>query len=191
MKIGMEIVKPSAEHLPSYFAALWRGWSPMFTSTELDRDEIARVTSDPEGFLSLQEDRQALGGPIPMPDGSFVPRLPGLHMWMWDGEYAGTISLRWQPGSNALPPTCLGHIGYGVVPWKRGRGYATAALAAMLPIAANEGLDYVEITTEPDNVGSQRVIEANGGGPPERFLKLDVHGGGEGLLYRIDLSPYR
>jgi predicted acetyltransferase len=78
-----------------------------------------------------------------------------------------------------------------VVPWKRRRGYATAALAATLPLAAAEGLAFVEITTDLDNVASQRVIEANGAGAPEVFTKLDVHGGGPALVYRIDLAPYR
>jgi predicted acetyltransferase len=187
----MELVRPTAEHLPSYFAALWRGWTPTFDGPRIDQQEIVRVCADPRGFLALQEDREARGGPIPMPDGSAVPRLPGLHRWMWDGEFAGSISLRWQPGSNELPPTCLGHIGYGVVPWKRERGYARAALAAMLPIAAAEGLSYVEIVTDLQNTASQRVIEANGGGTPQPFVKLDVHGGGEALRFRIDLAPFR
>lgn len=187
----MELIKPTAEHLPSYFAALWRGWSPDTTRNGIDQGEITRVTEDPERFLALLEDRDAIGGPIPMPDGSLVPRLPGLRRWMWDGEFAGSVSLRWQPGSNDLPPTCLGHIGYSVVPWKRGRGYATRALAAILPVAAAEGLAYVEITTDPENVASQRVIEANGGGDPERFTTPQVHGGGVALRYTIDLTGYR
>lgn len=187
----MELIRPTAEHLPSYFAALWRGWSPDTTHRGLDQEEIARVAANPKRYLALVDDREAAGGPIVLEDGSTVPRLPGFRRWMWDGEFAGTIGLRWQPGSNDLPPTCLGHIGYGVVPWKQGQGYATRALAAMLPLAAAEGLDHVEITTDLDNVASQRVIEANGGGTPERFVKLDVHGGGEALRYTIDLAPYR
>lgn len=187
----MELVRPTSDHLPSYFVALWRGWSPRFSDDGIDEGEITRVSADPDGFIALQEDRGAAGGPIVMRDGSMVPRLPGFHRWMWDGEFAGSISLRWQPGTEELPPTCLGHIGYGVVPWKRGRGYATKALAAMLPLAAAEGLAHVEVTTDLDNVASQKVIVANGGGPPVRFAKLDVHGGGEALRFRIDLAPYR
>lgn len=107
---------------------------------------------------------------------------------MWDGEFCGVIGLRWQPGTEALPPYCLGHIGYTVVPWKQRRGYATRALAAMLPLARREGLRYVEVTTVASNVPSQRVIDANGGVLVERFRKPDAYGGTEGLRYRIDLG---
>ena len=107
---------------------------------------------------------------------------------MWDGEFAGAINLRWQPGTRALPPTCLGHIGYSVVPWKRRRGYAKAALAAMLPIAAAEGLPIVDITTDVDNIPSQRVVQANGGVLVERFTKHESAGGGPALRFEVDLT---
>jgi predicted acetyltransferase len=74
-----------------------------------------------------------------------------------------------------------------VVPWKQRRGYATRALGQMLPAARDEGLRYVLITTDPDNVASQRVIQANRGRLVERFVKLPAYGGGESLRYRIDL----
>jgi predicted acetyltransferase len=106
---------------------------------------------------------------------------------MWDGEFCGTIGFRWRPGTETLPPTCLGHIGYAVVPWKRGRGYATRALRLLLPEAKAEGLRYVEITTEPDNPASMRVIEKNGGILVEAFTKVSELGGGAGLRYRIEL----
>jgi len=49
---------------------------------------------------------------------------------MWDDEFAGSIGFRWQPGTSALPPHCLGHIGYAVVPWKQGRGQRRGPRAA-------------------------------------------------------------
>jgi predicted acetyltransferase len=73
------------------------------------------------------------------------------------------------------------------VPWKQGRGYATQALAQTLPEAAAEGLRYVELTCDPDNIASQRVIEANGGVFVERFLKPEQHGGMPALRFRIAL----
>ncbi len=188
MGTAMELVRPRAEHLPGYLDALRRGWSPDTTRVGPDQPAIDRVTRDPDRFLALADDREAAGDPIELPDGTIVPRLPGLSRWMWDGEFAGAINLRWQPGTTDLPPTCLGHIGYSVVPWKQRRGYATAALAAMLPIAAAEGLPAVDITTDLDNVVSQRVIEANGGVLVERFTKPASAGGGPGLRYRVDLG---
>jgi predicted acetyltransferase len=107
---------------------------------------------------------------------------------MWDGEFCGSIGLRWQPGTTDLPPYCLGHIGYAVVPWKQGRGYATRALELLLPEAKAQGLAFVEITTNADNVASQRVITSNGGQLIERFNKPAVYGGAPSLRFRIRLT---
>jgi predicted acetyltransferase len=108
---------------------------------------------------------------------------------MWDGEFCGAIGFRWQPGTSELPSYVLGHIGYSVVPWKRRRGYATLALRLLLEDVGKEGLDYVELTTDADNVASRRVIEANGGEVVERFFKDVAYGGAESLRFRILLKP--
>jgi predicted acetyltransferase len=79
----------------------------------------------------------------------------------------------------------LGHIGYAVVPWKQGRGYAKRALRELLLDVKAEGLRYVEITTAPDNVASQRVIEANGGVLVEDFVTPTSLGGTRELRYRV------
>ena len=145
------------------------------------------IERDPEGFLALKEDREAKGPPIPLPDGSTAHRLPGYVRWMWDGEFCGSIGFRWQPGTEALPPHCLGHIGYGVVPWKRRLGYATQALRMLLAEVSEEGLAYAELTTDADNLPSRRVIEANGGVLAEPFRKPAEYGGADGLRFRIPL----
>jgi predicted acetyltransferase len=74
------------------------------------------------------------------------------------------------------------------VPWKQRRGYATRALRDILQEARAEGLRYVEITTDPHNVGSQRVILANGGVLFEEFIKPEALGGTRGLRYRVNLN---
>ena len=106
---------------------------------------------------------------------------------MWDGEFCGSIGFRWQPGTNDLPPYVLGHIGFSVVPWKRRRGYATRALAELLPECKLEGLDYVELTTDETNIASQHVIIANGGKLVEKFHKPVHYGGAPSLRFRIYL----
>lgn len=94
------------------------------------------------------------------------PRRPGLvcqTTWWWtDGtDYLGRISLR-----NALTSHLLevgGHIGYDVRRSRRREGHATRMLAAVLPEAAERGIDQALVTCDLTNLGSRRVIEANGG----------------------------
>lgn len=184
----VRLIWPSALHLPEYTKALQRGWSPDNLRPEAAQDELQAISSSPTKFLSELVDKEAAGPPIKLPDGSLVPRLPGYRRWIWDGEFCGSIGLRWRPGTGALPATCPGHIGYSVVPWKQGRGYATAALRELLPEAKTIGLPYVEITTDPANVPSQRVILANGGFLVGRFRQPEQYGAADELRFRIHLA---
>jgi predicted acetyltransferase len=94
------------------------------------------------------------------------PRRPG-HVpsttlwWVAGEEFLGRLAIR-----HRLTPRLLdlgGHIGYDVKPSARRRGHATAMLAAALPVARKLGIDRVLITCDATNLGSRRVIEANGG----------------------------
>ena len=184
----MTLVWSALEYLPSYRAALERGWSPDSLRGEIvAREELARIDKDPAAFVASLVDREAAGGPVTLPDGTTAPRLPGYRRWMWDGEFCGSIGFRWQRGTEALPPHCLGHIGYGVVPWKQRRGYATLALRELLRDATSEGLRYVELTTDPDNIPSRKVIEANGGVLVEEFKTIAALGGQTKVQYRVQL----
>jgi predicted acetyltransferase len=178
------LVTPSLAYLPAYVVALNRGWSPS-THEDVRVEHLTRIRRDSQAFVDSLDDEEAKGDPVRQPDGTLTRRLPGFYRWLWDGDFAGVINFRWQPGTPELPPFCLGHIGYGVVPWKRGRGYAKAALALILPEARARGLPYVEIVTDIDNAASQRVVLANGGTLVERFRKVQAYGGGEALRFHI------
>ena len=186
----MQLVRPEARHLDSYLDALNRGWSAdTVRGAVAAAEELQAIAADPQGFLASTEDREAKGPMVTLPDGSLVKRIPGFRRWIWDGEFCGSINFRWQPGTTELPAHCLGHIGYAVVPWKRGRGLAKRALAGLLPEAWAVGLAFVELTTDPDNIASQRVIVANGGELHEDFIKPAQLGGKPGLRYRIYHRP--
>ena len=156
--ISLEI--PGLAALPAYAAALATGWSPN-TTRDVSGEQLAALRENPEAFIADLNRRG--GGTIRLGGGIEVPRLPSCERWIWDGEFCGRINLRFQEGTEALPAYVSGHIGYAVVPWKRRRGYATAALRLMLPLARAEGLAKVEITCDADNEASRRVILANGG----------------------------
>ncbi|HSQ71047.1 MAG TPA: GNAT family N-acetyltransferase [Rubrivivax sp.] len=191
---AMHLVRPGPQHLAAYAAALQRGWSAdNIRGAVAAREELDRIAHDPAAFLALMDDPDGLGPPVTLPDGTVKPRIPSLRRWMWvdgeDGGFAGTIGLRWAKDGAPLPPHVLGHIGYAVVPWQQRRGMATRALALMLPLARERGLRHVEITTDPDNLASQKVILANGGVIVETFDKGAAYGHAPGLRYRIELRP--
>ena len=184
----IELKTPILELLPHYVEALKRGWTPdHILGVAATQEQLAAIELDVAGFVARQTNLEALGNPVTLPDGSQVARIPGRQFWIWDGDFCGRLSIRWQPGSAALPPHVLGHIGYAVVPWKRALGHATQAVRAVLPYARAQGLPYVEITTDPDNLASQKVITANGGVWIESFTKPAAFGNAPGLRFRISL----
>ena len=187
--MALQLKVPAVDLLPDYAAALKRGWSPDNVRGPAAADEeLERIALDPGGFVASLDDREAQGLPIKLPDGTFAKRLPGFRRWMWDHGFCGSIGFRWlKVGSAELPPHALGHIGYAVVPWRRGRGYAAQGLQLLLPEARALGLPWVEITTSPDNIASQKVVLAAGGRLVETFRKLDAYGGAETQRWRIDL----
>ena len=190
----LRLVRPAQVHLGSYRAALERGWSPDNTRAIAAQEQLENIARDAAGFLALMDDPEAKGAPVKLPDGSTRARIPGLRRWMWLGDdddpngFVGSIGLRWTADGSTLPPHVLGHIGYTVVPWHGQRGHATRALALMLPLARERGVREVEITTDPDNRASIRVIEANGGRLREQFDKGDAYGNAAGLRYVIQLD---
>jgi predicted acetyltransferase len=157
--MSLRLLPPSLDLLPGYAAALAAGWSPN-TERDVSAKELAQLRRDPGSFLD-EVTRQ--GGTIVNALGKRVPRLPSRVFWLDDGAFCGSINLRFAPGTEALPTHVNGHVGYTVVPWKRRRGYATLALALLLPVAREAGLPRIQITCDDDNEPSRRVIAANGG----------------------------
>ena len=183
------LAEPQAAMLESYRAALLRGWSPDIVS-DVSATLLAEIERDPVAFIGRRSDAangEVAGRMVTLPDGHQVPRLPMRERWIWDGAFAGRISLRYTPGTNALNPHSLGHIGYTVVPWKQRRGYATRALAHMLGEARAVGLTAIEIVCEPDNRPSQQVILANGGRFVEEFT-AEHYARPRKFRYAVDLT---
>jgi len=189
MTTEIKLLRPTTALLPSYVSALEAGWSPDNVRQEaVALEHLRAIDLNAEAFVDGLDDPTASGGPIPLPDGSTITRLPSIVRWIWDGDVSGAIGFRWQAGTAELPPDVLGHIGFSVVPWKRGHGYARQALNLMLDEARRQGLSYVELTVDPENIASQRVIAACNGVLIERFKKTAAYGCAETLRYRIELD---
>lgn len=76
------------------------------------------------------------------------------------GRILGAINLRY--GLNDYLRQYGGHIGYGIRPSERGKGYATAMLGLGLEECKKAGLKKVLLTCETWNRASARVMEHHG-----------------------------
>ena len=78
-----------------------------------------------------------------------------------DGELIGRASIR--HSLNDFLRNFGGHIGYGVRPQFRRRGFATEILRQSLQYIHELGVTEVLVTCDDDNVGSLKMIESQGG----------------------------
>jgi predicted acetyltransferase len=181
----MALVWPARTYLASYAAALERGWSPdNIRGAAAAREQLAKIAVDPDAFVASLVDREAKG----IRSRSMTARTCRDCLATRSGSGTASSAAASRTLAARHPPYCLGHVGYSVVPWKRRRGYATAALREILPDLAAEGLRYVEVTTDPDNIPSRRGDRANGGVLVETFTRLAALGGTPGQRYRINVG---
>ncbi len=117
-------------------------------------------------------------------------RLPTSHYnLMKDDHVVGMIQIRHAPSHGIGIPECMAsHIYYEIIPEYRLRGYGTQILALGIKEAQKIGLKELYLTCMEDNLGSQKIIEANGGIFVEKALI--PHEGKNMLKYKILLQHF-
>lgn len=93
-----------------------------------------------------------------------INRVPGktfLLIRKDDNKIVGTINIRWNLSEKMLK--FGGHIGYGIRPTERGKGYNKIQLYLVLLEAQKLNLDKVMLDCSVDNLGSDKTIKALGG----------------------------
>lgn len=110
---------------------------------------ISLRTSAPEGFVT--------GTAYFLADSAGVP--------------VGALDLRHELNQHLLETG--GHIGYGIRPSCRGKGYAVSMLALGLEKAGERGIGRVLVTCDEDNPASAATIEACGGVLEDKFQEED------------------
>ena len=78
-----------------------------------------------------------------------------------DGKIVGMLQIRHALNERLLKT--YGHIGYGVRPSERRKGYATKMLALALVKCRKMGIEKVLVSCDRNNIGSARTIIKNGG----------------------------
>jgi predicted acetyltransferase len=145
--VGMpDLVRPTMAVQASFLA----GERAACTADGTPSAWLDRAAADFPAFVrASQEDRVMWG-------------VPMTELWYVSGPaYLGSLAIR-----HRLTPELRregGHVGYNVVPEHRRQGHATAMLAGGLALCRARGLAEVLVTCDADNLGSRRVIEANGG----------------------------
>ena len=113
----------------------------------------------------------------------WVPATSYFLLRKSDGKILGALDLRHELNDHLLKYG--GHIGYGVAPSERQKGYASYMLSAALPICKSLGITNVLITCNKENLGSARTIQKNGG-----VLENEVtYDGVTRQRYWINLTP--
>lgn len=93
-----------------------------------------------------------------------INRVPGktfLLIRKNDNKIVGTINIRWNLSEKMLE--FGGHIGYGIRPTERRKGYNKIQLYLVLLEVQKLNLDKVMLDCSVDNLGSDKTIKALGG----------------------------
>jgi predicted acetyltransferase len=150
-KVLCEIQEPSLALKSSFLSALQE-----YKSNNIPLDEgVAEPGDDFAKYIQyLKEESLGIN--------QKANRVPETTYWITDKDgYAGRISIRHELNDKLLK--FGGHIGYGVIPSKRGLGYGNKALEDILPKARALGLKKVLLFCLSTNIGSKKIIENNGG----------------------------
>ena len=136
-------------------------------------DEFVKYGSDINGSGSLDNIyngytfEEALDRCLKMEDEEYaksVNRCPGKTFLLIredDNKIVGSINVRWNLNEAML--NFGGHIGYGIRPTERRKGYNKLNLYMGIIEAKKVGLDKVMLDCDVNNLGSDKTLKALGG----------------------------
>lgn len=84
-----------------------------------------------------------------------------LYLCFDNNKLIGLLSIRYELPENLVE--VYGHIGYGVRPSERNKGYATTMLRYALSVCREKEKDKAVLGCYKDNVASAKTIQKNGG----------------------------
>jgi len=101
-------------------------------------------------------------------------RVPHTTYWLRneDNLIVGAVNIRHRLNQKLLNQG--GHIGYGVRPSERRKGYATKILSAALELTKDLGLQRVLVVCDKENIGSEKTIVKNSGTSSVRNRRTTV-----------------
>ena len=127
------------------------------------------IEKDPSNFEEMVQFLMDNEKGVNIPDGW----VPDSTYWLLNNEkrIIGAVNIRHQ--LTELLFNSGGHIGYGIRPSDRRKGYATKLLSLSLEKAKELGIKKVLVVCDKTNVGSLKVITNNNGIPDSDFVEDD------------------
>jgi predicted acetyltransferase len=149
----VKLIKPKVELQKEYMDMIheWKAFENKLVPWVLDFD-----ASD---FPALIKNLENCSKGINLPEGLVE------HSTYWlvneNNRVLGAVNIRHRLSEWLL--NFAGHIGYGVRPSERRKGYASEALSQALQIAKSMEIDRALVVCDRDNIASARTIMKNGG----------------------------
>jgi len=127
---------------------------------------VSKDPSDFQGLVQFQTERER-GENIPdnwVPDSTF---------WLVSeqNKVIGAVNIRHELNERLFQSG--GHIGYGIRPSERQKGYATKLLALALHKTKDLGISKALVVCDATNIGSERTIRNSGGVEDTNFVEED------------------
>ncbi|WP_419956553.1 GNAT family N-acetyltransferase [Neobacillus niacini] len=159
----LSLIKPTVE-LKDEYLSFYKEW------VDSKEDMVPWVIQkDPSDFEAMVQFLKANEQGRNLREG----RVPDSTFWLinQDKRILGAVNIRHQ-----LTPFLLnsgGHIGYGIRPSERRKGFATKLLSLSLEKAKELGIRKALVVCDEDNTGSFKTIINNGGIPDSDFIEDD------------------
>ncbi|WP_456271394.1 GNAT family N-acetyltransferase [Bacillus sp. AK031] len=153
MAKNVTLVQPTMELQEQYleFYQEWKDCGEDMVPWVIEKDP-----TDFQGMLTfLDNNSKGLG----LPEGW----VPDSTYWLVDTDQAivGAVNIRHSLTENLM--NAGGHIGYGIRPSARRKGYATQILSLSLEKTKELGIEKVLVVCDEGNIGSEKTILKNSG----------------------------
>lgn len=154
--MNLELVRPTDAHKEQLFEMLTE-WKKDIITNHTDRSPWAIWKNDFHDFDHYIKNLDTKEGD---PDG----KVPDTTLFCLDKDrniFVGAVNIRHRLNEKLLKTG--GHIGDGIRPGERRKGYATAMIALALDECRKLGIDRVLMCCDRENIGSAKSIMHNGG----------------------------
>lgn len=153
MTENVYLIKPTVD-LKSEYLSFYQEW--------VDSGEAMVpwvIGKDPSNFQEMIQSLLDAEKGVNLP----VNWVPDSTYWLVneDRKVIGAVNIRHRLTENLLD--CGGHIGYGIRPSERRKGYATKILALSLAKARELSIQKVLVVCDKENLASEKTILNNSG----------------------------